>query len=691
MKYVKKFASRLRTYAGTHTEKPPFSRVARVLRVAKARAARRIQAYATAAQARTATLSKQPLVVRLVENPRAAKAGAVALAVVLGMSFLNTQAKKETDARKSADVVKFEKTPDEWLDKPATVEQFRSALDARNIAEVALVNGAPGRALYTLKDGKRASVLAPGCTAFTCEGSALEKLNERSAADKFVLVRVDVDLRTQAEKVLDFIQGIIRSLISVGVMIAALMLFTKFSTGAGGSTASKLAKRPETGFADVIGNSEAKSALGRVLAFMKDPERYTKVGAAAPRGVLMVGPPGTGKTLLAKALAGESKSNFIAVDGSYFSSMFYGAGISKVRDLFKLARENAPCVLFIDEIDGIGKRRQGGEMHGGDSEANRIINRILVEMDGFASNEGVIVVGATNHENNMDEAMRRPGRFDTLVRLKLPTLPERRQLFDLYLGKVVSEPDVDTAALSRMSAGMSPADVANTVNKAASCAAEQGVNVGQPHLEQAIETYQLGGEVSPIKDLLTEDTRQRLAFHEGGHALAAYWFKAGSVDRVTIEPRGQALGVTYVTRETEDPLWVQADLTSRLAMMLAGREAELLMLGSVSTGASDDLKRASELAIEMVANLGFSQSFGLLSVAGIPANLLGPDIQSAVLTEARRMLEEAQTKCRELLVQRRTQLEAMAQALLDEEVLSGPVLAALLAGSDAVVLDKTPA
>ncbi len=330
-------------------------------------------------------------------------------------------------------------------------------------------------------------------------------------------------------------------------------------------------------------------------------------------------------------------------------------------------------------MDGIGKRTQGGQGGGAESELNRIINRVLVEMDGFEALDNVVVVGATNHEDNVDEAMRRPGRFDMLVRLTPPTLPDRQRLFDLYIGKLAHDGTADTAALARMTSGMTPADIANTVNKAASSAAEAGAQqVSSEHFLRAIETHQLGGEVSAIKALLSQETRQRLAYHEAGHALVGHWLRVGAVERVTIEPRGQALGVTYITRDTEDPLYQQAELTSRLAMMLGGREAELLVQGSVSSGASDDLKRASELAINMVGSLGFSKAFGLLSVAGVPKELLGPDIQAAVLQEARALLEQAQAKCQQLLASKRCQLDALARALLQREVLRGDELKALL-------------
>jgi cell division protease FtsH len=358
--------------------------------------------------------------------------------------------------------------------------------------------------------------------------------------------------------------------------------------------------------------------------------------------------------------------------------MFYGQGVNKVRELFDYARKHAPCVLFIDEIDGIGKRSTG-EMRGAEAESNRIINRVLTEMDGFSAMENVTVVAATNHENNVDEALRRPGRFDMTVALGMPTLPERSELFKLYIGRVTNEGAMDTLSLARMTQGMSPADIANVVNKAASSAAEAGADyLTMAHVARAVETQQMGGEISSIKDLLTEGTRKRLAIHEAGHALIGHWLQTGLVERITIEPRGQALGVTYITRENEDPIYKQGELASRIAMLLGGREAELLVFENVSTGASDDLKRASELAINMVGSLGFSKRFGLLSVAGVPKELLGPDVQQGVLDEARVLLEDAQTTCVQLLTTHRARLEALAARLLEVEFLAGEELVELL-------------
>jgi cell division protease FtsH len=612
-------------------------------------------------------------------NPRIPAVFAVLALLGGAVIALNGHATNEANARKSPEALQLEKSPEAWLTRRQNVSEFRSALDAGALSLVALANGQPGLVLYTLKSGQKASATVPGCTTFGCAGTVLDKLGDKSAQAGFALVSVDVDPRTTSQRLLDLISSLLSPLILVATLIGAFLVGVKLQAGVGGA-ASRLSTRPQTQFADAIGNDEAKAALNRVKAFMHDPAQYAKLGAAAPRGVLLVGPPGTGKTLLAKALAGESKANFISVDGSYFTAMFYGAGVSKVKELFKLARKSAPCVLFIDEIDGIGKRTRSGEGGGAESELNRIINRVLVEMDGFEPLDNVVVVAATNHEDHIDEAMRRAGRFDMLVRLGLPTLPERQRLFDLYIGKLAHDGTADTAALARMTAGMSPADIANTVNKAASSAAEaHAKQVRADDFLRAVETHQLGGEVSSVKGLLTQDTRTRLAYHESGHALVGHWLKAGLVERVTIEPRGQALGVTYITRETEDPLYKQAELTSRLAMLLAGRETELLVFDSVSSGASDDLKRATELAIRMVGSLGFSEAFGLLSVAGVPKELLGPDIQSAVLKEARGLLETSQTTCQQLLRAHRGQLDALAQRLLEREVLSGDELKGLLA------------
>jgi cell division protease FtsH len=603
----------------------------------------------------------------------------IIVGIALGFAILVTFAEHQVNDRKLPAQRHFEQATSSWLDKPSTTADLARALDAQKVAEAATLRDNPGLVLYTLKDGQRTNVRIPGCSAISCAGTVMDKLNEHSVKDNFPFVSINADPSPSGVFAMKAVLGLLEPFSYLAILALGLLFLNKFMEKDGGS-ADTLATPPSVTFKDVVGNDEAKQALNRVKAFMQSPEQYQRIGATAPRGVLLVGPPGTGKTLLARALAGENKAKFISVDGSYFSSKFYGSGITKVRDLFKLARDNAPCVLFIDEIDGIGRRTQGADTRGAEQEGNRIINRILVELDGFSGLENVVVVAATNHENNLDEALRRPGRFDMTVRVQLPTLPERAQLFQLYLDKMRRDDNIDTAVLARMTSGMSPADIANLVNKAAASAAEQNAErVGLDHLLRAIETQQLGGEVSAVKDLLTPETRKRLAYHEAGHALVAHWLRAGVVERVTIEPRGPALGVTYVTRESEDPLYMQGEYASRLAMMLAGREAELQVLGSVSSGASDDLKRATELAVNMVGSLGFSKAFGLLSVAGVPRELLGPDVQASLLTEARSLLEQAQAQCAQVLTERRGALDALAAALLEREVVSGEPLKDLLA------------
>ncbi|CAN5301300.1 hypothetical protein BH11PSE10_BH11PSE10_05800 [soil metagenome] len=615
-------------------------------------------------------------------HPRLIGVCALALALLAGAVILQQRAADQARARQLPEVRSFEAGAQAWLNNEKSLADFRRSLAARELTAVGLAAARPGLVLYTLKNGEQASTTVPGCTPLGCAGTLLDGLGERSAEAGFALVSVQIDPRSGSHRLLDAAETVLSPLLIIAAVLGALFVATRLQMGMGG--ASMLTVQPPTRFADVVGSDEAKAALARVRAFLGEPAKYARLGAAPPRGVLLVGPPGTGKTLLARALAGECKANFIAVDGSYFTAMYYGAGVAKVKDLFKLARKHAPCVLFIDEIDGIGQRSQGRSGGGAESELNRIINRVLVEMDGFDPLTNVVVVGATNHEDNIDEALRRPGRFDMLVRLALPMLPDRQRLFELYLGRLHHDGRADTVALARMSAGMSPADIANTVNKAASTAAEQGAErVGAEHLLRAIESQQLGGDVSPVKALLSEATRRRLAYHEAGHALVAHVLGVGSVERVSIEPRGQALGVTHIHRESEEPLYQKAELSARLAMLLGGREAELMVLDSVSSGASDDLKRASELAVNMVGSLGFSDRFGLLSVAGVPKELLGPDVQAAVLDEARALLERAQARCRQLLGEHRAQLDGLAASLLDHEVLSGEPLARWLAGSAA--------
>ena len=601
-------------------------------------------------------------------------AGALAGFSVFGaaVAFDYHAASGSAGAPRTELAAQFEREAPSWLDHPRNVSDFAQAVAAGEVAAVG-VDG--DRLLVTTRAGDRYST-----QLLSSRDGLKERLEAMSREHGFALTPVRVDERSTGEKILASAGTVLQramGLLTVVVMALIVVYLVRQTQGSGGK--AKLAERPTTRFDDVIGSAEAKAALQQVTAFMRDPQKYLALGAKPPRGVLLEGPPGTGKTLLARALAGECGANFIAVDGSHFSSMFYGAGITKVRELFATARKHAPCIVFIDEFDGIGKRSTGAKVAGGQSEENRIINKLLVEMDGFEASENVVVIGATNHVGNVDEALRRPGRFDLVARVALPNVHERHALFALCLARVKAEPGFDLEALARSSSGLSHADITNVVNRAAVMAAEEGSEeVTQEHVHRALEAHQLGGEVSSVKAMFTPEARHRIAIHESGHAVVAHVLGAGTVERVTIEPRGQALGVTFVTRENEIPLYGEHELRSRLGMMLAGREAELMVFGNTTSGASDDLKRASELAVEMVSAMGFSREFGLLSLHGVPEKLVGPHIQERALAEARTLLEEAQAACREALHRHREALHRLTDALLQHETVSGAALRALL-------------
>ena len=583
----------------------------------------------------------------------------------------------DVSAARSPLAARLEAEPEAWLRRPLELSVFEADLAARRVREVG-VDGS--RVLVTRADGARYST-----TLLTSagEGGAAARLGALSRDHGFALTAIVVDGQGAVSRWGQRAGVALERLVLIVLLVGgAALVLHRLRTGAAASGRAGLATRPDTTFDDVVGASEAKAALQQVASFLRSPERYRALGARPPRGVLLEGPPGTGKTLLARALAGECGASFIAVDGSYFSSMFYGAGITKVRELFATARRHAPCIVFIDEFDGIGRRTSGASpTHGGgSSEENRIINKLLVELDGFDAKDHVVVIGATNHVEHIDDALKRPGRFDLVARVTLPTLPDRQALLRRCTGRILAAPDLDLDVLARATAGLSHADIEGIVNRATVTAAErEAPAVTQEHLLRALERHQLGGEVSGMKALMTPADRHRIAVHEAGHALVAHALQAGIVERVTIEPRGQALGVTFMTRGHELPLYGERELKARLGMMLAGREAELLAFGHTTTGAADDLKRASSLAIQMVGQMGFSQAFGLLSVDGVPPGLMGPHLQERLLAEARSVLDAAQAACRAVLTERRATLDALTDALLACETVSGAPLQTLLA------------
>ena len=440
----------------------------------------------------------------------------------------------------------------------------------------------------------------------------------------------------------------------------------------------KTARKPATRFADVVGVEEAKEALQDVVAYLKDPRKFSELGASPPKGILLEGHAGTGKTLLARAVAGEAGVPFIALAGGDFSDMFLGIGVRRVKKLFALARKQAPCVIFIDEIDGLGKRSSAGSA--AETENNRIINTLLVELDGFSVTTGIVVLGATNNLRNLDPALVRPGRFDRTCNLGLPNVEEREELFALYAGRLRTSGQADFRQLARISTGLSPASIANAVNAAALLAAKEAAPaVTQDHFHRVLEQQLMGGPAVAGQSAMNPSERHRIAVHEAGHAIVAKLLNVGIVEKVSILRRGRALGVTLVTEDDDAILQSEAQWTARMTMLLGGRSAEALLLGSISTGAANDLERASSMAYRMVTEFGFSKSIGPFSYAGLPERDWRMAEYPEVITEARDIVKRLEQECDELLRAHRGAVERLATALLDQETVSGEMVSACLA------------
>lgn len=441
--------------------------------------------------------------------------------------------------------------------------------------------------------------------------------------------------------------------------------------------ATLLAQAPTLRFDDVIGAGEAKAALADIRGYLTDPKQFTSMGVRAPCGILMVGGPGVGKTRLAQALAGECGANFISITGSYFSAKYYGVGIQKVKHLFEMARKNAPTVIFIDEADGLAKRTDTG---GGpvEAESNRIINQLLAEMDGFASNEGVIIVAATNHPDNLDEALRRPGRFDRTVQVRLPDREERAQIFRFYAEKLKSKaPDIDYDQLARLTTGLSPATVAMVVNQAGLVARKAGdTEIASKHFMEAIKIARIG-DVSGAERALSEDERTRIAVHEAGHGLVAALLGTGVLEEVTILPRGGALGVALITKAQDKHLYRETEIRNEIQVLLGGRNAEILTFSEASSGAASDLQEASRISLDMVSKFGFNSDGNLFSLAALPSQYAGLQMKTAI-EHANVLLKELNELCYGLLRAYEPVLRAIADELLEEETVPGETVYRLI-------------
>ena len=460
--------------------------------------------------------------------------------------------------------------------------------------------------------------------------------------------------------------------------------------GFGGSRAKELTKdMPTNTFADVAGADEAVDELHEIKDFLQDPARYEALGAKIPRGVLLYGPPGTGKTLLARAVAGEAGVPFYSISGSDFVEMFVGVGASRVRDLFKQARENSPCIIFVDEIDAVGRQRGSG-MGGGHDEREQTLNQLLVEMDGFGDREGVILMAATNRPDILDQALLRPGRFDRQIPVTNPDLQGREQILEVHAkGKPLSQ-DADLKALARRTAGMSGADLANVLNEAALLTARIGGNViTADALEEATDRV-VGGPRRSSK-IISEKEKKVTAYHEGGHTLAAWALKnIERVHKVTILARGKTGGHAMTAAEDDKGMYNRDELYARLVFAMGGRAAEELVFGEPTTGASADIEMATKIAKAMVVEYGMSPTLGMVKYGeeqGDPFSMRGrggtleysPETAALIDRETKFLLDKAHAEAYDILARNRDHLDTLAAKLLEKETLRRPDLEALLA------------
>ncbi|MDY2809686.1 MAG: ATP-dependent zinc metalloprotease FtsH [Candidatus Faecousia sp.] len=442
-------------------------------------------------------------------------------------------------------------------------------------------------------------------------------------------------------------------------------------------------------FSDVAGEDEAKENLAEIVDYLHNPEKYTSVGASMPKGLLLVGPPGTGKTMLAKAVAGESGVPFFSISGSEFVEMFVGMGASKVRDLFQQAKEKAPCIVFIDEIDAIGKKRDG--QFGGNDEREQTLNQLLTEMDGFEGNNGVIILAATNRPESLDPALTRPGRFDRRVPVELPDLVGREAILKVHARKIKLAENVDFHTVARMASGASGAELANIINEAALRAVRSGRTVvEQADLEESIEVVIAGYQKKNA--VLSDKERQMVACHEIGHALvAALQSHSAPVQKITIIPRTSgALGYTMQVDTGDKYLLTKEELENKIATLTGGRAAEEVVFGEITTGASNDIEQATKLARGMITRYGMSKDFDMVALETVTNQYLGGDASLACSADTQRKIDEKvveiirtqHAKAIDLLEKNRDKLDELAKYLCEKETITGEEFMAILEGKE---------
>ena len=500
----------------------------------------------------------------------------------------------------------------------------------------------------------------------------------------------------------NFFLSILPLLLPIGLLIAFFWWMQRRAQGQMGSIMSigrsraktYSTERPGTTFDDVAGYDGVKQEITEIVDFLKMPERFSEIGARVPKGVLLVGPPGTGKTLIAKAVAGEAGVPFLSVTGSDFMEMFVGVGASRVRDLFESARKMGKAIIFIDEVDSIGRKRGAG-LGGGHDEREQTLNQMLSEMDGFEGSEGIVMMAATNRPDILDPALLRPGRFDRQVVVPLPELSDRHAILEVHVkGKRTAE-DLDLNVVARGTPGMSGADLANLINEAALYAVRDGKEeIAARHVEQARDRVLMGQKRESLA--LSDDEKEAIAYHEAGHAVcAAVLPTADPLHKVTIIPSGMALGVTMQLPEEDRHIYRSDYILDRLVVMFGGRIAEELVFGIVSTGAADDLMRATALAKSMVREWGMSDKLGPMAWGSQGQVFLGEDLMQTrdysddtarvIDEEIERILRDQQDRCRATLTEYRYGLDLVARALLEHETISGEEVTRLIAVSQGTV------
>ena len=541
--------------------------------------------------------------------------------------------------------------------------------------EIGKVEIQPHQILFTEKDGD-----AVYKTGLMDDPGLVERLYESGA-------EFTSEIQQEASPIVAFLVNWILPLVIFLIFgrILTWMLMNRtvgdsMTFGMGKSNAKVYVKSSDgIRFSDVAGEDEAKENLSEIVDYLHNPQKYQEIGAAMPKGVLLVGPPGTGKTMLAKAVAGEAEVPFFSMSGSEFVEMFVGMGASKVRDLFKQAKEKAPCIVFIDEIDAIGKRREGN-VAGGNDEREQTLNQLLTEMDGFEGNTGVVILAATNRPETLDPALTRPGRFDRRVPVELPDLKGREEILKVHAKKIKISDDVDFAQVARMASGASGAELANIVNEAALRAVREGRPYAtQTDLEESIEVVIAGYQKKNA--ILTEKEKWTVAYHEIGHALvAAKQTNSAPVQKITIIPRTSgALGYTMQVEQDNHYLMTKTEIENQIATLTGGRAAEEVVYGEISTGASNDIEKATKLARGMVSQYGMSDDFDMVAMVNMNNQYLGGDAslncseetQTIIDREVVEIVKKQHAKAVQILLDNRDKLDELANYLYANETITG--------------------